>query len=198
LADPAVLATAVIVAADSGLDLAERLGITPTLVVGDLDSVSTGALHRARAAGIPIDEHPAAKDETDLDLAVVALVDAGVDRIVLVGGDGGRLDHLLANIAAVARDDLTVPVEAWMGAAFVAVVRDVWQAHLPVGAVVSVLPWAGPVVVSEEGVRWPLDHRHLVPGSTLGISNESLGGSVEITVHEGTALVVVPDSKDLT
>ena len=36
LADDVAMADAVIVAADSGLDLARRLGIVPTLVVGDL------------------------------------------------------------------------------------------------------------------------------------------------------------------
>ena len=64
------------IAADAGLDHAEALGLPVDLVVGDLDSVSKEALERARRAGIAIEEHPAAKDQTDLELAL----DAAMER----------------------------------------------------------------------------------------------------------------------
>lgn len=205
LADDVALVGAVIVAADSGLDLARRLRIVPTLVVGDLDSVSSDALQWAHGLGIEVRSYPPDKDETDLDLALTAVVEAGVDRVIVLGGAGGRLDHLLGNIGAIAAlgtDRLggDLPVEAWLGSEYFAVVTSLWSASLPAGAIVSVLPIGGPVVVSEAGVRWPLDHHTLPLGSTQGISNEAApaGGPVEITVHEGRALVVVPNAKDLT
>ena len=55
-------ARAWVIAADSGLDHANALGLAVDLVLGDLDSVSKEALEPARRAGIPVEEHPAAKD----------------------------------------------------------------------------------------------------------------------------------------
>lgn len=187
----------IVVAADSGLDLAERLGLTPTLVVGDLDSVSAEALARARAAGIPVERHPADKDQTDLELGISAALDRGAEEIVVLGGAGGRLDHLLANINAIASPVIGVPIEAWLGQDLVVVVTDRWCGHLGGGRLLSVMAWGGPAIVSEQGLRWPLDHVDLAAGSTLGISNEALGGPVEIVVHTGRIAVVLPMAKDL-
>src|SRR5262249_52023534 len=65
-------ADAYVIAADSGLDHANRLGIAVHQVIGDFDSVSADALHTAESAGVRIDRHPAAKDATDLELALDA------------------------------------------------------------------------------------------------------------------------------
>lgn len=190
---------AVVVAADSGLDLARRLGIVPTLVVGDFDSVSAEALSWATDLGIEQRRSSTDKDETDLDLALAAVVAAGVDRVIVLGGAGGRLDHLLGNLGAIARIGAIVPTEAWLGAEYAAVVTDRWNAVLPHGATLSVLPVGGSAVVSEAGVRWPLDHHLLSLGSTHGISNEAVGGApVDVSVHDGIVLVVVPSAKDIS
>lgn len=195
---PGAMDDAFVVAADSGLDLAERLGLVPSLVVGDLDSVSAGALARARVGGVEVQQHPTAKDSTDLQLAMAAAVAAGVDRVVVLGGAGGRLDHLLANVGLVADPGHGVPVEGWFGRQYVAAVAGSWRAELGTGCTVSVLAIDGDAVASERGMRWDL-HRHRLPfGSTLGVSNEALGGEVEITVHEGRVVVVLPDAEDLT
>ena len=190
-----VHSAAVVVAADSGLDLARRLGIRPTLVVGDFDSVTRDALMWAAEEGIEMVPFPTDKDETDLDLAIGAALAEGIDRLIVLGGAGGRLDHLLGNIGAIVRAGQQVPTEAWLGTERIAVVTDEWSAAFATGTTVSVLPAVGDAVVSERGVRWPLD-QHLQPhGSTRGISNEAIGKSgdpVVVTVHEGCVLVVVP------
>src|SRR5262245_39959523 len=85
-----------VVAADSGLEGAAVLGLVPAVVVGDMDSVDPDALAAAEAAGARIERHPAAKDATDLDLALDVALAAGADRVVVVTGTGDRLDHALA------------------------------------------------------------------------------------------------------
>lgn len=194
-----------VVAADSGADLAARLGISVDIVVGDLDSVSPQTLAAARDAGAEIRHYPTDKDQTDLELALAIAVEAGATQLVVLGGAGGRFDHLLANvgvIAAAAQRHRPVSVAAWIGEAFVAFLdastRDTWTADLPEATTLSVLPWSGDAVVSEAGVRWPLSRHRLTAGSALGVSNEALGGGVVVTVHEGTALVIIPEAEVLT
>lgn len=99
---------AVVIAADSGLDHAHALGLRADVAVGDFDSVSPRALERAEADGTRLERHPAAKDATDLELALDAAAAHGPERIVVLGGHGGRVDHLLANAALLAADRKSV------------------------------------------------------------------------------------------
>ena len=83
-----------IVAADSGLDLADRLGLQPDLVVGDMDSLAD----HARLDAFPpnrVKVFPSDKDETDTEIGLRLLRERGFRRVILVGGGEGRLDHLM-------------------------------------------------------------------------------------------------------
>ena len=94
---------ALVVAADSGLDLARRLGVPVDLVVGDFDSADPAGVAAAVAAGSLLERHPADKDATDLELALDAVLRLGRSPVRIVGGAGwDRLDHLVANFLLVA------------------------------------------------------------------------------------------------
>src|SRR3954471_10941958 len=75
---------AFVVAADSGLERCATLGLRPDVVVGDFDSVDADALPKAEAAGVRIERHPAAKDATDLALAIDVARRAGATDVVVV------------------------------------------------------------------------------------------------------------------
>ena len=179
-----------VVAADSGLDHAERLGIEPDVVVGDFDSVSADAL--ARFDG-PVERHPVAKDATDLELALRRAVEEEPDRIVVLGGHGGRLDHFLANALVLTTVPPHILVEWRAGLATIHVVRTSIDLVGEDGAKVSLVPVGGDVSgVSTDGLRWPLTDALLTSGSSLGVSNEFAGPSARIEVGSGTLLVIVP------
>src|SRR5438105_1581018 len=93
---------AYVVAADSGVHLADGLDLHVDCVVGDMDSADPAAVDAAARAGATIERHPAEKDATDLELALLVAQRRGVDRVIIVGGAGGRLDHFLANVAVLA------------------------------------------------------------------------------------------------
>ena len=61
-----------VIAADYGAHHARAWGWPIDLLIGDLDSLPPTELQAARAAGVPMITAPAAKDETDLELAVAA------------------------------------------------------------------------------------------------------------------------------
>ena len=93
---------ALVIAADVGLAEANRLGVAVDLLVGDLDSVDPVDLEAFEGAGGEVRRHPEDKDATDLELAITDAIVAGAGRLVVVGGDRGRLDHLLANAVLLA------------------------------------------------------------------------------------------------
>ncbi len=186
----------VVIAADSGLDLAEHLGWPVDLIVGDLDSVSSGALERARSAEIRIVEYPAGKDETDFELAMNHALELNVNPVItVVGGAGGRLDHLLANLAVIASPRwAALEITAWVGRSWIAVVRGHRHIAASPGAMVSLLAWHGDAVgVTTRGLEWELENATLAAGSGLGTSNRSLGDHVDITVLDGVLTATIDD-----
>ena len=190
-------APAVVLAADSGLDHAHALGIAVDVVVGDLDSVDLQVLDAARHAGAVVERHPAAKDATDLELALLAARERGVAEILVVGGHGGRLDHFLANallLAAPCFADLRI--RARIGDAEITVVRDHAELSAAPGALCSLLPVGGPAEgVRTEGLRFPLARETLFPGSTRGVSNEFVTAIATVTLERGVLLAVLPEPR---
>lgn len=184
-----------VIAADSGLHLAIAAGVGVHEVIGDLDSVAPDALRHAVDAGARVDRHPAAKDQTDLELALDRAAQLHVQRIIVIGGAGGRLDHLAANLGVLAADAYAAfAIEAHMGPARVDVVRDRVALRGEVGDVVTLLPMHGPAFgVETEGLRYPLRDETLAAGSTRGVSNEHVATLASVRLARGVLLVVAPD-----
>lgn len=98
-----------IVAADSGLRtcaayadfFSGRCALSPEAVLGDFDSLPAEELAAARTSDAAFKAFPCDKDDTDTELAVQYAYSRASDcgcaspHIAVVGGDGGRIDHLL-------------------------------------------------------------------------------------------------------
>ena len=185
---------AFVVAADSGLDSALALGIHVDLVIGDMDSVSAAALRRAEAGGTRIERHPVDKDVTDLELALGAAVKAGAEEIIILGGHGGRFDHLLGNALLLASPRFAAPNIRWeIGSVTVTPCRPGRTTHIAgaPGDRVSLLPIGGPATtIVTTGLTWPLTAEDLLPGSTRGISNEMAESTVTVEIGSGILLII--------
>ncbi|MEO8228909.1 MAG: thiamine diphosphokinase [Chloroflexota bacterium] len=183
-----------VIAADAGATTADMLGLRPDLAVGDFDSIAPDELDRLRAAGIPVEVAPIAKDESDTELAVRAALDRGADALTIVGGLGGRPDHLVANIALLALPDLA-GLEAVLldGSTRVRMVRP-GPGHELAGRVsdlVSLIPF-GPGVdgVTTEGLAWPLDDEALPVGPARGLSNVRVAAVARVSIRSGILVVI--------
>ena len=187
----------VILAADSGVEHALTLGCRVNLVVGDLDSADPAALDAAVAGGAALERYPVAKEATDLELAFAAARAQKCGRVIVIGGHGGRLDHLLGNALLFASPDFAdLRVEARMGDADVVVVRDLAELHGDVGDLCSLVPVGGPATgVRTQGLRFPLHGEVLHPGSTRGISNELLEPVAQVALERGVILAVLPHAR---
>jgi thiamine pyrophosphokinase len=181
-----------VIAADSGLDHAARLGRAVDLLVGDLDSVTPTALAAARAGGTDVERHPADKDATDLELALAAAVRHGAGRIVVVGGGGGRIDHLLANamlLASPAWSD--VDVEWWVDSARLLAVRHEATITGAVGDILTLLAVGEPADgVTTTGLEYELTDDVLLASSTRGVSNLFREETATIRVRNGVVLAI--------
>jgi thiamine pyrophosphokinase len=190
-------AEADVIAADSGLRVAESLGLRVHHLVGDFDSLDAAAVDAAAASGTTVDRHPAEKDATDLELAVDAAIARGARRIVVVDGGGDRLDHLLGNLLLLASPAFDgVQIEAFSGTARILLARG---GDPPVtiggalGSFVTLLPVGGPALgITTRGLRYRLSGEELLPGTTRGISNELAAHTGSVQLESGVLLVVQP------
>src|SRR5690606_4005782 len=62
---------ALVLAANGGSRHVQALGLTPDLVIGDLDSISPALREQFEAQGVAMRQAPVRKDETDLELALL-------------------------------------------------------------------------------------------------------------------------------
>ena len=182
-----------VVAADGGAFALERWKVLPHLIVGDMDSLGDAGVERFAKQGIPVAKFPAAKDESDLELAVAQAIAAGASEIVLLGALGGdRLDHETANLLLLADPGYDgVRIEARRGSLRVRAVRGEGSLSLgPLEAIVTLLPINGDAEgVTTEGLRYPLRGETLRFGRARGLSNEVDSLPATVTVRKGSLLV---------
>jgi thiamine pyrophosphokinase len=197
---PSLPAGAVVVAADSGVDFALALGLSVDVAIGDFDSVSPAGLERVRNSGARIDAHPAAKDMTDLELAMDEALRMGATDIVALGVGGGRLDHLLANLLVLASPRFAAcRITAYAGPARAHVVHEGASVSLEgvLGEVVTLVPVGGPAQgITTGGLEFPLCGEGLAPGTSRGVSNVVVASPITVGLDGGTLLVVFPGEEN--
>ena len=175
-----------VIAADGGLKHTEKLGISPDEILGDFDSLGY----------IPRDSRvfPVEKDDTDAMLAVRRGLDLGYREFILYGSlDGPRLDHTVANFQ-------TLQFLCDHGAfgylagndTLVTVVKN-GTLRFPAGCEGTVSVFC--MGTDAEGVTlkrlyYPLEQGKLTAGFPLGVSNHFTGDPAEISVDQGSLLVL--------
>ena len=194
-ADSNLLADAeLIIAADGGAEWLVAHGVTPHLVVGDLDSADPALVNRLAAAGAAIERHPVEKDASDLELSVGAATKVGADEIMVLGALGGALDHLLANVLLLGSGHLAgQSIRLVHGSTSARLLTGPADLELdgPVSARVSLLA-IGPAAegVTTRGLRWRLHADRLELGSSRGLANVVDTMPAGVSVAEGRLLVV--------
>ena len=175
-----------VIAADGGLQHTQALGIEPQEILGDFDSLGY----------IPQDARvfPVEKDDTDAMLAARRGLALGFREFLYYGSlDGKRLDHTVANYQTLqyladhgARGYL-------VGQDFLATVVKEGTISFPEGTegLISVFCLGADALgVSLRGLYYPLEGGTLTAGFPLGVSNHFTGAPAEISVEEGSLLVM--------
>lgn len=200
-----------IMAADKGVEGLIKLGAKPDYLVGDFDSFSGDLDALLSDSSIVVKRLNPVKDDTDTESAlrwILELVEAGHNishdafgtcDIVIIGGTGTRIDHILGNISI-----LGIPMEKGYTACLVDSCNRIRMINskMPTvikagefGDYVSVFPVGDSASgVDLSGFKYPLKDARLTWFNSLGVSNEIIDTEGHITVKEGALIVV--ESKD--
>lgn len=180
-----------ILCADGGTRHAISLGLVPNVVIGDLDSVTEEERRNMKELGVEMIQHPADKNETDLELAIDHALALKPDQILILAALGGRMDQTLANITLLSDPRLsTFDIRLADGLEEIFFCRDQAKVEGRSGDIVSLIPWQGDVTgVFTENLRWHLHHETLYPDKTRGISNEMTADVATISIKSGLLLI---------
>jgi thiamine pyrophosphokinase len=181
-----------VVAADKGLEHALSLGLDVTVAVGDFDSASPEAVAVAESAGVRLERYPEEKDATDLELALDAAAAMEPRRILVLAGEGGRLDHQLSVLLLLASERYAgMQVDALVGLGWVHVVRVARTLEGAPGELVSLLAVGGPARgVTTVGLVYPLRGETLEAGTSRGLSNMFETDTAHVSLDEGVLLAI--------
>jgi thiamine pyrophosphokinase len=182
-----------VIAADRGAQYCLEAGVTPDLVVGDMDSLPRALYRRIEAAGIPMKVHPPMKDETDTRLALDEAIALGARKVEIIAATGDRFDHTLANVHLLYAAHI-LKVDACLSSPRFRIFLVEGEATLAGarGGTVSFLPLTMEARgVTLTGFRWPLADALMKVGDPYGVSNIATEDDARITVKEGVLIAVV-------
>ena len=188
---PVVLANPsdfLVVAADSGLHYVDQQKLPVQAVVGDMDSVDADMLEKYIRAGIIVQQYDTAKDYTDTEIALEYIWQYGITRTAIIGGSGGRLDHLLSILRLFEREKspyrwITSNEEIYL-------IDSDFEIETSFGEILSFFPVGNREVRAEsEGLRWQLNDL-IWKHQDSGASNESTADYCRIRIISGKLLFV--------
>ena len=173
-----------VIAADSGLLNAQKLGVKPDVLLGDFDSLGEPDVD----PDTKIIRLPVEKDDTDTQAAVDLALSQGAREIVIIGGLSGRLDHTLS-VLAILEDLNAKHVHALVtsGQNRARFLRNnstlIARGKFRYLSLIA----ADPVVkgVTLEGCKYPLKKARLYRNRQYAVSNELTGNCALIDVRRG-------------
>jgi len=180
-----------LVAVDGGANTLVDHGITPDLVIGDLDSINTRTQREHGSRLLEISE----QHSTDFEKSLYA-TDAPL--YLAFGFLGRRFDHSLAALHSLVkyRSQKRIVLVDLEDMVWVPPVADLFEINLPHGTRFSIYPVEPVTFEMSQGLEYPLDGLSLKQGVVIGTSNRVNGETVRIrqaTAETGAWAVIVPN-----
>lgn len=184
---------AIVIAANGGVQHAERLGLKISLVIGDLDSLVEEESIALKASNTDMVRVDAQKDETDLELALLYATEVGVRDIVVLGAFGDRIDMSLSNLLLLSHPSfLSVHIEYWYGHQTAWLIRPPGdEIYGQSGDTLSLIPLEGAAEgITTHELYYPLNDETLIIGPARGISNVLTASVAHVELGSGTLIAV--------
>jgi len=181
------------VAADSGFETALKQGIIPDYLIGDLDSISDFSLLQ-RIPQDRIISYSPEKDSTDTELALDLLKSHKITEPILIGGSGGRLDHLFALKKLYNQDYFP---RVWIAKESLIIACGQTEMSCSISNLfpndpISIFPVGLEThKIQATNLFWPIDKLNW-DGGDYSLSNKTLHNNIKLTVSGGLFLICLP------
>ena len=186
--------TQTIVAADGGARHLFRYGLTPHVLIGDLDSTSSERLIDLEKKQVRI-IHEHEQESTDFEKALRWLKREGYSTVFVVGIGGGGSDHVLTNMSVLLRYAYEFQViEAYDDSSKLSILLPESTLYIDrgIGTRVSLIPLTSAVGISTSGLEYMLHDEELAFGVRDGLGNRIIHeAGASISIRDGALLVSV-------
>lgn len=182
-----------IIGIDGGANHLYNMELTPSYVVGDLDSIEDNVLEYFTERGSEFYKYTSKKNETDSELGIMLAIEKENMCIDFYAALGGRIDHELANIGLLyycLQKGLYPRIITENEDIYILENDEITIEGSP-GDLLSVIPFKGDAKgVSLRGLEYPLDEFDIEYSSPRGISNVMIDDICEINVNDGCILII--------
>lgn len=183
-----------VIAVDNGAAYCYLANTIPSVVIGDLDSVSADVRAKLREDNVTIMQYPQEKDDTDLQLAIQFAVENYVNSdIHLYSVMGGRDDMTLSNTLLLAHPEFAnanIVLHGELQILQTITSEKLFKDTLPLETTVSLIPLSERVAVKlTKGLKYKLQNAILYFANTRSLCNEVIDENVVIEVSSGVLLI---------
>ncbi|MDR0927533.1 MAG: thiamine diphosphokinase [Ignavibacteria bacterium] len=166
-----------IIAADGAATKLTSIGITPDIIVGDMDSI-VGNIENCEV--IKVSE----QDTNDFEKCLRYAISCGHKSCFILGINGGQYEHSLNNFSVAAKFGSKIKMCIYTDGRMGFFVYESIRIKLKIGEIVSLIP-APKAEVSSKNLQWELSHYELILGKKEGARNRAIAEEVELTLHCG-------------
>ena len=163
--------------------------ITPTIVLGDLDSIEASLLEKIKSMDINLIKYETDKDKTDFELSLEIIDNPNEKNIYLIGGEEGEIDHLFSIFSSLINYEFAENLTWFYKNNKIIFKRNV-SIEMKVGSNFSIIPITHLKSLSITGAKWELDKTDVEPGSTKTLRNVSISDEVTINCEDGLFSVI--------
>lgn len=187
-----------IIASDRGLEVLDKQGITPNYIIGDFDSIDRKILDKyINNKNIKIRRLNPEKDYTDTHMALKLGVEIESKEIIILGGLGTRIDHMLANIH-ILKEALENGIECKIVDSRNEIQLINKKTILKLNKnykYISLIPLTTKAEgITLNGFKYSLSNATLEIGHSIGVSNEQIEKNAIIDLKAGILILI--KSKD--
>jgi thiamine pyrophosphokinase len=177
-----------IICADGGANKILDLGITPNVIVGDLDSVYKKLLIKYPNCEVI---HITDQHTTDLEKALKHAITLKPKNIYIFAAAGSRIDHTLTNLNMLKKFHKYANIELISNSAKLIYINKSTEFKLPNCSIVSLFPLGLVKNVTLQGFKFPLKNEDLEFGVRDGQSNLTKGKKQRIMFERGELFVTI-------
>lgn len=177
-----------LIAADGAANTLIRMGIMPTLIVGDLDSLDSAIIPNF----VEI-LHISEQSSTDCEKCLITLKERVLFPCLIYGATGKESDHTLYNLSVLDEysqyHKIIIHDSAYKSKEKYGIfVSDSLMGDLKLGSKISFLSFT-PSIISTKGLTWELNNLNL-SAKKANLRNSIKSNPFEVIIHSGNVLVL--------
>lgn len=177
-----------LICADGGANSAEKLGLVPDYIIGDLDSVSPETIKyfSDKSTIIKIKR----QNDTDVEKCLKFAIKKGFAEALLLGVTGDRLDHTICNLGIVLKFFNKIKCNVVAENSFLIPSNEFIRLKSKPGETISLYAFNSKTKISSDGLKYKLKNSRLPFGERESTSNVATQSEVKLKIRGGIVFII--------